>query len=463
MKTFKIIFFASFFILNINELHTQTSIKFAAIGDYGTTTGHLLQVSDLIKSWNPDLIITLGDNNYPTGGQETIDQNIGQFFHMFIYPYFGSYGTGDTVNRFFPSLGNHDWMTAGALPYLNYFTLPGNERYYDFVKGPVHFFVIDSDFNEPDGTDNNSVQAQWLMSNLASSSSKFNVVYFHHTPYTSGNLHGPAFYMRWPFKEWGASLVMAAHVHVYERFLIDGLTYITNGLGGAAKYGFFEAQPGSQVRYADNYGAMLLNAYPDSLTLKFINVLGNVIDNYKILPSLKTLSLTAFIEGFYNPYTDIMIPDTLTVYLRNSIAPFSLVDSVKSMIDTSGEGLFNFKKADNAKDYFIVVKHRNSLETWSSGVNRFINNNLSYNFSGSSSGAFGNNLILKGGKYCVYSGDVNNNGFIDLDDIISVHNLSNLFPEGYNINDVNGNNVVDLNDVLIVYNNTSNFVSVLRP
>ena len=30
-------------------------------------------------------------------------------------------------------------------------TLPGNERYYDFVQGPVHFFVIDSDQNEPDG------------------------------------------------------------------------------------------------------------------------------------------------------------------------------------------------------------------------------------------------------------------------------------------------------------------------
>ncbi|MBK6537264.1 MAG: hypothetical protein IPG09_05645 [Ignavibacteria bacterium] len=32
-------------------------------------------------------------------------------------------------------------LTAGAAPYLNYFTLPGNERYYDFTKGNIHFLL----------------------------------------------------------------------------------------------------------------------------------------------------------------------------------------------------------------------------------------------------------------------------------------------------------------------------------
>jgi hypothetical protein len=66
------------------------------------------------------------------------------------------------VNQFFPTLGNHDWYTPGAQPYLDYFHLPGNERYYDFVWGPVHFFAIDSDENEPDGVNQSSVQAKWL-------------------------------------------------------------------------------------------------------------------------------------------------------------------------------------------------------------------------------------------------------------------------------------------------------------
>src|ERR1041385_3886659 len=110
-------------------VNAQQSIRFAVIGDYGFAGQPELDVSNLVKSWNPDFVITTGDNNYENGAASTIDQNIGQYYHEFISPYTGAYGSGDTVNRFFPSLGNHDWVTTGATPYLNYFTLPGNERY----------------------------------------------------------------------------------------------------------------------------------------------------------------------------------------------------------------------------------------------------------------------------------------------------------------------------------------------
>ena len=50
--------------------------------------------------------------------------------------------------------------------YLNYFTLPNNERYYDFVQGPVHFFALNSDTNEPDGTSSSSTQGLWLQNGL---------------------------------------------------------------------------------------------------------------------------------------------------------------------------------------------------------------------------------------------------------------------------------------------------------
>ena len=96
------------------------------------------------------------------------------------------------TNNFYPILGNHDWLTTiGQLPkpYLDYFSLPGNERYYDFIRGPVHFFAVDSDINEPDGITSNSIQGQWLQSALSASTSPWNVVYLHHSPYSSG-LHG---------------------------------------------------------------------------------------------------------------------------------------------------------------------------------------------------------------------------------------------------------------------------------
>ncbi|HRE11403.1 MAG TPA: metallophosphoesterase, partial [Ignavibacteria bacterium] len=147
------------FISAIGYIYSQPVVRFAAIGDYGRwyTPGERL-VSGMIHNWDPDFIITLGDNNYEYGADSTIDSNIGQFYHDFIFPYTGIFGTGVQFNKFFPSMGNHDWLTDSARPYIDYFQLPGNERYYDFVKGNIHFFVVNSDINEPDGITTGSPQ-----------------------------------------------------------------------------------------------------------------------------------------------------------------------------------------------------------------------------------------------------------------------------------------------------------------
>ena len=145
----------------------SATVRFAVIGDYGSASQPEADVATLVKSWSPDFIITVGDNNYPSGAASTIDDNIGQNYHDFIAPYLGLWGPGAASNRFFPSLGNHDWATTGAQPYLDYFTLPNNERYYDLIWGPVHLFAIDSDQNEPDGVTSASIQAGWLQSELA--------------------------------------------------------------------------------------------------------------------------------------------------------------------------------------------------------------------------------------------------------------------------------------------------------
>src|SRR4029077_16786078 len=161
-------------------------------------------VANLVKGWNPDAILTVGDNNYETGQASTIDANVGQYYHSFIGPYTASYGAGATTNRFFPTLGRHDWGLAdpnptGDQPYLNYFTLPGNERYYTFTQGLVQFFALDSVGNEPDGTTSNSVQGQWLKAQLAASTATYKVVYFADPPYSSSNSFANAD-SRWPYQ-----------------------------------------------------------------------------------------------------------------------------------------------------------------------------------------------------------------------------------------------------------------------
>ena len=277
----KYLLLITLFLITIN-LKAFSQVRFAAIGDYGSAGPNELAVANLVKSWNPDFIITLGDNNYEVGSDSTIDANIGQYYHEYIYPYKGSYGDGSLNNKFYPSLGNHDWAAQNAEPYLNYFELPGNERYYDFTEKNIHFFVLDSDPNEPDGIDENSLQAKWLKDALQNSSSQmWNVVYFHHPPYSSGP-HGSTAYMRWPFRKWGADIILSGHEHNYERLYSDSLFYVVNGLGGKSIYSFLAPIPESLVRYNDNYGAMFIESSNSEMIFKFINVNGFLIDSFKI-------------------------------------------------------------------------------------------------------------------------------------------------------------------------------------
>jgi len=249
------------------------------IGDFGEGNQAEQDVADLVKSWRPELIITVGDNNYPSGAAETIDDRVGRFYHEFIAPYQGAFGAGADQNRFFPTLGNHDWDTARAQAYFDYFTLPGNERYYDFVWGPVHFFAVSADSREPDGVSRISIQAQWLQQRLVASVSPWKVVYFHQPPYSSG-YHGPVDWMAWPFEEWGASAVLSGHDHVYERLQVGGIPYFINGLGGGPIYYFIQTQPESQVRYNDDYGAMLVTASEAQIIFQFTTRRGELIDEH---------------------------------------------------------------------------------------------------------------------------------------------------------------------------------------
>jgi len=259
--------------------HPGPDVRMAVIGDYGLAGPAEAAVAELVTSWSPDLVITTGDNNYEQGMASTLDENVGQYYHGFIAPYVGKLGQGADENRFFPSLGNHDWRTPEARPYLEYFTLPGNERYYELVWGPLHLFALDSDPHEPDGIDSESKQAEWLRERLAASTSPWQLVYMHHPPYSSGD-HGSAKDLQWPFAEWGVDVVLAGHDHHYERLERDGIVYFVNGLGGnPERYDFRTALPGSEVRFNAEHGAMLVEATLDRLELRFVTAAGREIDS----------------------------------------------------------------------------------------------------------------------------------------------------------------------------------------
>ncbi|MFN3650726.1 MAG: fibronectin type III domain-containing protein [Armatimonadota bacterium] len=273
---------AAVFFVGTPETRAQEPVaRFAVIGDFGQAGQPEADVAALVKSLNPDFIVTVGDNNYPSGSAATIDQNIGQYYSEFIYPYTGSFARSPVAeNRFFPTLGNHDWSsTSGYQPYLSYFTLPNNERYYELARGPVHLFALNSDTHEPDGTSRTSVQANWLRQKLQASTAPWKLVFLHHPPYCSdGSTSG----VRWPYHDWGATAVFAGHEHVYERLVRDGYLYFVNGLGGGEIHPMNDPITGSMFRYDQDYGAQLITAGSQSLTFEFFSRTGALIDSFTL-------------------------------------------------------------------------------------------------------------------------------------------------------------------------------------
>ena len=87
-----------------------------------------------------------------------------------------------------------------------------------------------------------------------------------------------------------------------------------------------------------------------------------------------------------------------------------------------------------------------------------------YDFTTSNSQAYGNNLKLKGSKYCIYGGNVNGDAIVDGSDLSEVDNDSFTGLTGRFLrSDVNGDNIVDAADVSLVDNNSYNSILRITP
>lgn len=174
------------------------------------------------------------------------------------------------------------------------------------------------------------------------------------------------------------------------------------------------------------------------------------------------LNLDALIQGFYSGVNDKMIKDTATVVLRYNVSPYTIADSVKAVLDSNGHGSFLFSKVGNEVPYYAVVKHRNTIETWSKNPIVFYNT-AGLNFISGPYVAFGDNLVQVGSKYCMYNGDVNQDRSVDLNDVVSINNNATTFTTGYKNTDINGDNFTDLSDIVFTNNNSSKFIVAIRP
>lgn len=180
------------------------------------------------------------------------------------------------------------------------------------------------------------------------------------------------------------------------------------------------------------------------------------------------LECTSLIEGFYNASSNLLTTDTMTYYLRSTVVPYPIIDSAKAFLNSSGLAYPAFTKAQPLTNYFLVLKHRNSLETWSSSIVSFSQflNQANYNFSDLQTKAFGDNMKQVDAspvRFALFSGDVNRDGTVDATDVSTIDNDASNFVGGYVVTDLTGDNFVDGTDFALADNNASNFVSVIAP
>ena len=175
------------------------------------------------------------------------------------------------------------------------------------------------------------------------------------------------------------------------------------------------------------------------------------------------VSTNVFIEGLYignglmnspiNQNLDSTICDTVILCLANTLSPYEILYQDTSILKKNGDAVFMFPKSLIGQSFYYILKHRNSLQIWSATPQLLDSMNF-YSFTRSTFSTLGLNIrILNDGKCAMYSGDINQDGIIDVSDFTILENSLNQTPLQYDISDLTGDGIVESADYSIVENN----------
>lgn len=249
----------------------------AMIGNYGISNANTAAVSALVHSMGPSFVLAEGGNT-ELGGPTIIpyDNSAGLYYHDFLSPYTGIHGEGSpTGQRFYTVIG----QVEEPIGFGAFFNPPGNGRYYDVCLGLVHVFFVNAQSAEPDGIISTSAQAQWLRAKMLLSTAPWKIVVTELPPYSSQGAGYSYADLRWPFKDWGANLVVSGFAWNYERLNILGLDYIVNGLGGTFNPSSGETILASSKVLLHSFGALRLTPAQASLLIEYVDTTDAPLDS----------------------------------------------------------------------------------------------------------------------------------------------------------------------------------------
>lgn len=260
-----------------------------------------IAVASAIRALDPQFVFHMGDWAYATsrrpgdvGTPTPVGQSSGGAAHL-LYDLFLKHYWNFKDGNLYLAFGNHDLETGYGAPTLN--VIPtvanligsanrqSNLLMYEFARGPVRFFVLNSGLSDSDVNIQIATQTAWLQQRVPVAAEPWLVVVFHRPAYSSDSNHHPGSTLMRnltnQLPSLGIDLVVNAHAHNYERFLdSNGLPHVICGLAGAAKRG--TANPlnviGSQFFYNEKNGFLHFKADADTLQWAFRTVDNEVID-----------------------------------------------------------------------------------------------------------------------------------------------------------------------------------------
>ena len=261
------------------------SFGFLAIGDTNPMLGHTGPVLDHALPAKPDFVLHLGDMQYYSSITETW-----AWWFAVMRPML-------RAGALFPAVGNHENENNG-LEYDDYYgrlfapagTDPSLTKWYSLEDGGVAFFSLDTE--EPLASD--SPQTQWLGKALADAKAapgfRFSIAFMHRPLYTLGDaapLLAERAVLAPLFEANGVKLVLAGHMHGYERFEApDGITFVTCAGGGgiikdpSANVDNYPADKPLRVTVSNHYSACNYVVAPGTIASQVVDEAGAIVDSF---------------------------------------------------------------------------------------------------------------------------------------------------------------------------------------
>ncbi len=200
-------------------------------------------------------------------------------------------------------LGNHE---QDAQLYYDYMVNPAPEYYYTFNYGNAQFFMIDTNRDVKEGSE----QYDWLEWELAQSTAKWKFVIHHHPPYSSEeNDHGDSFKGASTqgtharnlvplYEAYGVDFCLFGHTHLYERSwpimeekinLKNGVIYINSGGAGGGLEDFDPVRSWFTQELQTGHHYCTFAVFEDNLIFKAIDQNGSVFDMFQMKKNLEKL------------------------------------------------------------------------------------------------------------------------------------------------------------------------------